>query len=50
MSWKYSVDAFNYPYKGYHEKCKDTQWFIVALFWFVVYNAKYDGVNFTKRS
>lgn len=49
MGWKYSIDAFNYPCNGYREHCKDTQWFIVALFWFIVYNLKYDGVNFTKR-
>lgn len=49
MGWRYSIDGFNYPYKGYREKCKGTQNFLVALFWFVVYCLRYDGVNFSKR-
>jgi hypothetical protein len=49
MGWRYMIDGFDYPYKGYRENCKHTTSFIVALFWFVVYTSRYDGVNFTKR-
>ena len=48
MGMKYMINAFNYPYQGY-EKCKQTKFFIIAVFWFSVLSIKYDGVDIQKR-
>lgn len=48
MGSKYMIRAFNYPYTGC-TKCKQTQWFFIALFWLIILMVKYDGVDFTKR-
>lgn len=47
---KYMINAFNYPYQGYDGCCyKQTKYFIIATFWFVVLSIKYDGVDIHKR-
>ena len=48
MGMKYMINAFNYPYRGY-EKCKQTEFFIIAAFWFAILSIKYDGVDIQKR-
>lgn len=49
MGKKYRIDAFKYPYCGYSEVSKHTNWFIIAVFYFAVYSIKYDGVDIYKR-
>ena len=48
MGMKYMINAFNYPYK-YYEKSKQTNLFIIAVFWFIILSIKYDGVDTQKR-
>lgn len=49
MGNKYSIYAFNYPYKGYYNKYKDTKQFMIALLYLTYYTIKYDGVNLEIR-
>lgn len=49
MGYKYMISAFDYPYKGYDEYFKNTEYLIVALFWIVVFSARHFGVNLQKR-
>lgn len=49
MESKYEISAFNYPYKRTNAYYKQTEFFIIALFWLIVYICKYDGVNLNVR-
>lgn len=49
MGMKYMLSAFNYPFKGYSEVVKQTRYFIVCAFWFLVFSIKYDGVDIQMR-
>ena len=49
MGQKYMISAFDYPYKGYCDYNKQTEWLIVAAFWFVYYSIKHFGVDIQKR-
>ena len=49
MGMKYMIYAFKYPYTG-HDISKQTRFFIVAVFWFMLFSIKYDGVDITKRN
>ena len=49
MGMKYMIYAFNYPYTGY-DMSKQTRFFIIAIFWFMLFSIKYDGVDIQKRS
>jgi hypothetical protein len=48
MGMKYMIYGFNYPYR-YYEASRQTRYIIVAIFWFIVYSLKYDGVDINKR-
>ena len=48
MGMKYMIKGFNYPY-SYLERMIQTRWLPVAIFWFVVFCFKYDGVDMGKR-
>ena len=45
MGYKYMIDAFNYPYKGYSEKSYGTQSFIKFIIKLVIWKFKYFGVD-----
>lgn len=50
MGMKYMIYAFNYyPYIGY-DTSKQTRFLIVAVFWFILFSIKYDGVDIQKRN
>ena len=49
MGMKYMVYAFNYLYTGY-DTSKQTRFLIVAVFWFILFSIKYDGVDIQKRN
>lgn len=49
MGKKYSIYAFDYPYKGYYKCWKNTSFFIVAVCYFFIWSVKYFGVNLEKR-
>ena len=48
MGMKYMIYGFNYPYKGYVAS-QQTRYIIIAIFWFITYSLKYDGVDIYKR-
>lgn len=48
MGMKYMIYAFNYPYAGYNVS-KQTRFFIISVFWFMLLSIKYDGVDIQKR-
>lgn len=48
MGMKYMIYGFNYPYKGY-EASRQTRYIVTAIFWFIIYSLKYDGVDINKR-
>ena len=57
MGSKYLVQALSYDrdldaeYADcVYDVCKQTDWLIVALFWFVVWSVEYDGCDIIKRS
>lgn len=56
MGMKYRVMALSYDrdieanYDHVYDACKETNWLIVALFWFLVWSVEYDGCDLIKRS
>lgn len=43
------IYAFDYPYTGY-DISKQTKFIIIAVFWFVLFSIKYNGVDIQKRN
>lgn len=48
MGMKYIIYGFNYPYRGY-KVSRQTRFMPIAIWWFIVYSLKYDGVDVNKR-
>jgi hypothetical protein len=49
MGKKYTVMAFDFPYKSQYDRTKQTRSLIVALTYFIIWNFKYFGVTIEKR-
>ena len=49
MGMKYLVSARNYSEPSY-SKVKCTNWFIIALPYFIIWSIKYEGADLQKRS
>lgn len=56
MGKNYIIQALSYDrdldakYNHLYDTCKQTDWLIVALFWFIVWSVEYDGCDLIKRS
>lgn len=51
MGMKYMVQALKYD-RGpgpLYDACKQTRFMLVAVFWFVIFSIKYDGVDLQLR-
>lgn len=49
MGLKYAIHGFNYPYTGYYEASRQTRFMVIAIFWFIIFSLKYNGVDIYKR-
>lgn len=50
MGYKYRIEAFNYPYKGYYEASYGTKNLIKFIIKLIIWKFKYFGVNATIRN
>lgn len=48
MGKKYMIYGFNYPYKMMDAE-KQTNWYLIMLFWAAIFIFKYDGIDIKVR-
>lgn len=49
MGKKYIINARNYPYFENPAVVKQTNFIIIAIFWFIIYSIKYNAVDIAMR-